>query len=98
MRQIAQGVLEELGLNYRMTFVSVGESGRVEIVLFDPSHDRYFPLGFVWRNGEPAAATAAAIRAQLLRRLDEPASVAAEAQQLTDRGVTDRRRLSTQPN
>lgn len=44
MKQVALDVLTSLGLNYVVTLISLGESDRCEIVMWDRSRDSYFSI------------------------------------------------------
>lgn len=69
MREVARRVVRELGLDYTITLVSVGENGHHEIVMCDRSHGSYFTLKLTWQSGGPVENLADLIRTQLNERL-----------------------------
>jgi len=69
MRDIADTILPELGLDYRITLVSGGESGNYEIVMWDRPRNSYFSVR-VTRTGEASHDDIAdSIRVQLRQRI-----------------------------
>ena len=74
MREVAQRVFRELGLDYRVTLVSGGESGNYEIVMCDRPHRSYFTLKIKWDRDLAADDLAGVIRSRLHERLASNAS------------------------
>ena len=69
MRSVALAVLRELGLDYRITLVSGGESGNYEIVMWDRPRNSYFSVRFKWHTGMANEAVASLIRTELRERM-----------------------------
>ena len=69
MREIAGRVVRELGLDYTVTLVSGGESGKYEIVMCDRPRESYFTLKLTWDRNDSLENLADVIRARLHERL-----------------------------
>ncbi len=69
MRDVAAAVLTALDLDYQITFVSGGESGNYEIVMWDRPRNSYFSVRFRWSSETSRDEVASAIRAQLRQRI-----------------------------
>ena len=69
MRDIADTILTELGLDYRITLVSGGENGNYEIVMWDRPRNSYFSVRVARRSETPRDVVADSIRAQLRQRI-----------------------------
>ena len=69
MRNVAQAVIDELDLDYRITMVSGGESGNHEIVMWDRPRNSYFSVRFTWSPGLTIGDVAGTIRDQLRERI-----------------------------
>ena len=51
MRQVSLDILKKLNLNYGLTLISRGESGKCEIVMWDKPRDSYFSIRLRWEAG-----------------------------------------------
>ena len=71
MRQIALEVVEKLRLNYTITLISGGESGKFEIVMWDQPRDSYFSLRLRLTPDTSDEHVAQEIEDQLRQRLTE---------------------------
>ena len=69
MRKIAMTVLQQLDLDYGVTLVSGGASGKYEIVMWDKPRDSYFSIRLIWERDAPTTTVAEQIKAQLRQRL-----------------------------
>lgn len=69
MRDIADTILRELGLDYRITLVSGGESGNYDIVMRDRPRNSYFSVRVARTNEASGDVIADSIRAQLRQRI-----------------------------
>jgi len=69
MRDIADTILTELGLDYRITLVSGGESGNYEIVMWARARNSYFSVRVARTSEASRDVIADSIRAQLRQRI-----------------------------
>lgn len=69
MRDVANSILTELGLDYQITLVSVGERGNYEIVMWDRPRNSYFSLRLERTTEGSSDAVAESIRTQLRQRI-----------------------------
>lgn len=68
MRNMAQAVVHELELDYAITMVSGGESGKYEIVMWDRPRNSYFSVRVDWRDGMTTEAVKSEVRRALQQR------------------------------
>ena len=69
IRDVANQVVAELGLDYGVTLVSAGESGNCEIVMWDRPRDCYFSMKLTWTPNAAVEDVAGVIRERLQQRL-----------------------------
>ena len=69
MKQVALDVVKKLKLNYAVTLISRGETGRCEIVMWDRSRDSYFSVRLRWCAETSVENLAREIETQLRQRL-----------------------------
>ncbi len=69
MRDIAQRVVRELGLDYLITMVSGGGSGNCEVVMWDRPRNSYFSIRVRRTLGKNGDQLAEDIREQLRQRI-----------------------------
>ena len=68
MREIAAAAVQELDLDYTVTFVSGGASRNYEIVMWDRPHNTYFSIRLNWEPDASRDVVAGRIKTQLRRR------------------------------